>query len=239
MRTCSPWISHAWNARADAIGLTSVTLWSVISSLRTELIATCDPLLIRSRPPIKRNSSLATFTWQDPTLLDPLNCVPLRQWRFNPFQTVLKSWALVPNSPPSAMRWFPLTKVVCQRGMLLLGDFSVENFIPRRPLRGWWTLLYLNDPNDPNDSSFLSPRRTSCSSKRSTDWPIPPKFWNSTIFLLHFLSSLKTSTSPEDENNNATAGAHLKVLGAWNRLKQEENRQKNNWLRSKFTKYTL
>jgi hypothetical protein len=48
--------------------------------------------------------------------------------------------------------------------------------------------------------------------------PWPPKLGKSTILWLHFWFLLKTSTSPEDEKMAATAGAHTKVLGAWDRL---------------------
>ena len=66
---------------------------------------------------------------------------------------------------------------------------------------------------------LLTPKRTSCSSRRSMERPWPPKVGNSSkIFWLHFLFLLKTSTSPLDEKIAATAGAHTKVLGAWDRL---------------------
>ena len=105
---------------------------------------------------------------------------------------------------------------MCQRGLLPIGETSVENFIPRRPLRGWWMLLYANFP-----PSLLSPSTTSCSSKRSMERPSPPKLGKSTILWLHFWFLLKTSTSPLDEKIKATAGAQMKVLGAWDRLRQE------------------
>ena len=183
-------------------------------SLSTVLISNFDSL-IRSNPPIRRKTSLVSFTLQAPAA-NLKNLEPFFLWRFKLFHTEFERRAFDWNSPPIAKSWFPKAWLVCQRGLFPMGETSLVNFIPMRPLRGWWMLLYSNFP-----PSLLSPRRRSCSSKRSMEKPWPPKAGKSTILWLHFWFLLKTSTSPLDEKIKATAGAQMKVLGAWDRLWQE------------------